>query len=280
MEIQLRRVTLANRGDIDDIEPGSNAVGWVHVGWYWHQVSLDRPGIEFRLVHLTGAEDAVGMVAGDVVTDVVAVRPEARQITTLSSEAGRVPVWEIEVFGTRLAVLQPGVGAPLAGGFCEELIARGARRLIGCGGAGALVPDLALGHAIVVDSAVRDEGTSHHYLAASPVIEADSTAVSALTGALHKAGLAYTVGRTWTTDAIYRETRTRMARRIEQGCLTVEMEAAALLAITRYRNVSFGQVLLAADSLAGQSWDDRGWMSAVRARTRLFWIAAETAATL
>lgn len=62
MRIRLRPVTLANRGDIDDIEPGPDALAWVHVGWYWHQVALDRPEIEFRLVHLDGADTAVGMV--------------------------------------------------------------------------------------------------------------------------------------------------------------------------------------------------------------------------
>lgn len=62
MNIQLRPVTLVNRGDIDDIEPGPSALTWVHVGWYWHQAALDRPEIQFRLVHLDGADSAVGMV--------------------------------------------------------------------------------------------------------------------------------------------------------------------------------------------------------------------------
>lgn len=63
MRIQLRPVTLANRGDIDDIDPGPQALAWVHVGWYWHQVDLDRPAVEFRLVHVDGIDSAVGMVA-------------------------------------------------------------------------------------------------------------------------------------------------------------------------------------------------------------------------
>lgn len=217
---------------------------------------------------------------GDVVADVVASRPDARLVTTLESEAGKSPVWAIEEFGTRLAVVQPGVGAPMAAAFCEELIAMGARRLIACGGAGTLVPDLALGDPVVVEAAVRDEGTSHHYVPPGPMVEADPEAVATLVDVLRTNHVDHIVGRSWTTDAIYRETRSRMARRIEQGCRTVEMEAAALLAVARYRRVQFGQLLLAADSLAGDDWDDRGWMSATEARTRLFWLAAETAATL
>ncbi|MGH3631226.1 MAG: hypothetical protein ACRDRL_27760 [Sciscionella sp.] len=69
----------------------------------------------------------------------------------------------------------------------------------------------------------------------------------------------------------------RLQRRIGQGCLTVEMEAVSLLALTRYRKVRFGQVLLAADSLAGPAWNDRDWMSAREARQLLFWTAAQAA---
>jgi uridine phosphorylase len=225
-------------------------------------------------------ERAVLCFFGDVVTEVVATRPEARQITTLTSEVGANPVWEIELDGTRIAVVQPGVGAPMAAAFCEEIIAMGVRRLIACGGAGALTPELVLGHDVVVTSAVRDEGTSYHYLPPAPVVEADPHAVTALVRALEATGAAHTLGRSWSTDAIYRETRSRVERRRAAGCLTVEMEAAALFAVARYRQVNFGQVLLAADSLAGESWDDRGWMSARDARQRLFWIATHAAASL
>jgi uridine phosphorylase len=225
-------------------------------------------------------ERAVLCFFGDVVTDVVSAHPDARRLTSLVSEAGRNPVWEIDVSGRHVAVVQPGVGAPMAAAFCEELIAMGARKLIACGGAGVLVPNLALGHAVIVEGAVRDEGTSHHYLPVGRIVEADTKPRKAITRALEAAGLAHTTGRSWTTDAIYRETRPRVARRIAEGCLTVEMEAAALLAVTRYRRVHFGQVLLAADSLAGETWDDRGWMSAGEARRSLFRVAAEAAAWL
>lgn len=195
----------------------------------------------------------------------------------LSSEAGPHPVWEIELDGRRLAVFQPGVGAPLAAGFLEEVIAMGCRRLIACGGAWALIPDLVMGHAVVVDSAVRDEGTSHHYVPPSRVIDANPHAVATMTGTLSRAGIAHVVGRTWTTDALYRETRTRVDRRVAEGCIVVEMEAAALFAVAQYRKVTLGQMLLAGDSLAGETWDDRRWMAARTAREALFLAAAEAA---
>lgn len=215
---------------------------------------------------------------GDIVTDLVA--GQARRVATLTSEAGKNPIWEIERSGQRLAVYQPGVGAPLAAGFLEEVIAMGGRRFVACGGAGALVPGLDLGHPVVVDSAVRDEGTSHHYVAPARVIEADPHAVAILRDTLARHDVAHLVGRSWTTDALYRETRARAERRVAEGCVVVEMEAAALFAVARYREVTFGQLLIAGDTLAGETWDDRGWMSARAARERLFWLAAEAALAL
>lgn len=217
---------------------------------------------------------------GDIVAGLVAGWPSARKLTTLSSEAGSNPVWEIEVSGQPLAVFQPGVGAPLAAGFLEEVIAMGCRRLVACGGAGALVPELVMGHAVVVDSALRDEGTSYHYLPPSRIIEADGRAVAAMVGVLDRGGIAHVVGRTWTTDAFYRETRPRVERRVGEGCIVVEMEAAALLAVARYRQVAFGQLLLAGDSLAGEVWDHRGWIGAYAARERVFRAAADAAVAI
>lgn len=225
-------------------------------------------------------ECAVLCFFGDVIRDVVPARPDAHQVTAVTSELGSSPVWEIEVGGRRLAVLQPGVGAPMAAAFAEEIIAMGVRRLVACGGAGALVPELKLGHAVVVDSAVRDEGTSHHYLPADRHVDADPHAVTTLVDACEGSGVSHVVGRSWTTDAIYRETRARVARRVAQRCVVVEMEAAALLAVARYREVTLGQVVMAGDTLAGTDWDDRGWMSEREARERLFWIAARAAVTM
>ncbi|MBN9101109.1 MAG: nucleoside phosphorylase [Pseudonocardia sp.] len=204
----------------------------------------------------------------------------ARRICRMSTERGRTPVWELELDGRRLAVMQPGVGAPLAAMFFEELIALGCRRFVAVGGAGALLHDLTLGHAIVVDSAVRDEGTSFHYLPPGRVVDADPHGVSVLSTVLDDAGVPFHVARSWTTDAIYRETRSRVERRKAEGCAVVEMEASAFIAVARYRGVRFAQLLLAADSLAGEAWDHRGWTTAREVREGLFRLAARAALAL
>jgi uridine phosphorylase len=232
-----------------------------------------------------GAMRSKGTVPPDVVLcffpeaiDDVAARPDARRRASMRTEMGRHQVWELDQAGATVGIAHPGVGAPLAAAMLEELIALGGRRFTVCGAAGALVEELVLGHAVVVDSAVRDEGTSFHYRAPSRVIDAQAVGVDALVAACHRLGAAHTVGRTWTTDAVYRETRERVARRRDEGCVTVEMEAAALLAVADYRDVLLGQVLLAGDSLAGEAWDHRGWTRARDARTALFEVALSAAA--
>ncbi len=199
-----------------------------------------------------------------------ALAEHAREGAVLHSENGRSPVLVLErPDGTEVGVVHPGVGAPMAVATLEEVVALGGRRFTAVGGAGVLVPDLVLGHAVVVDSALRDEGTSFHYLAAGRVVEADPDGVAALVDRLHAADVAHTVGRTWTTDAVYRETRGRTDRRRDEGCLTVEMEASALIAVARFRGVAFSQVLFAGDSLAGEEWDHRRWTTAREARQAL-----------
>lgn len=100
---------------------------------------------------------------GDVV-DRLVERRGARVLSQNRWEDGPHPLLEIEHDGTRLAVLRSGVGAPLAGGLLEETIAMGCREFVVCGGAGTLHGELTLGHFVVVASAIRDEGTSYHYL--------------------------------------------------------------------------------------------------------------------
>lgn len=215
----------------------------------------------------------------DVIAGVVE-RHRGRIIDHVVSEIGRNPIYEIDHDGQRLVVMHPGVGAPLAAGFLEELIARGCRTFIACGGAGVLVPDVALGHVIVPTSAVRDEGTSYHYAAATRTVEPSAQAVAAIVATAVHHGVPHVTGATWTTDALYRETREKLDRRVAEGCLTVEMEAAAFFAVAGFRGVTFAQVLYAGDDLSGDAWDERGWDEHTTGRETLFRIAAEAVLSL
>jgi uridine phosphorylase len=215
----------------------------------------------------------------DVIGKVVSEH-DGRVIDHVVSEIGRNPIYEITYAGGRLTLVHPGVGAPLAAGFLEELIARGCRTFIACGGAGILVPDVALGHVIVPTSAVRDEGTSYHYLPPSREVEPTRQAVEAIVATLVRHHVPHVTGKTWTTDGLYRETRGKVERRVAEGCLTVEMEAAAFFAVAAFRGVSFGQLLYAGDDLSGDEWDDRGWDDHAAGRELLFRLAAEACLSL
>lgn len=205
---------------------------------------------------------------------------KAKFVTNLESENGANPVYEIEFEGKRVAVVHPGVGAPSAGAFLDELIALGCKKFIACGGAGVLNRELALGHVVVPTSAVRDEGTSYHYLPPSREVSADSEGVTAIEATLQHHHVPYVVGKTWTTDAIYRETRVRMERRKAEGCITVEMEASAFFAVAQFRGVQFAQLLYSGDNLDGDEWDNRGWQHHLSSREKLFWLAVESCTRL
>ncbi|MHB8108096.1 MAG: nucleoside phosphorylase, partial [Candidatus Cryosericum sp.] len=117
-----------------------------------------------------------------------------------ASEAGTAPLFSLNVGDTTVGLFHSPLGAPASAGFLEELIAAGCRRFVACGGAGVLRRDIAVGHVIVPDAAVRDEGTSYHYLPPSREVAADEASVAALVRVLERRHIPYLRGKTWTTD--------------------------------------------------------------------------------
>lgn len=202
-------------------------------------------------------------------------RGRLTEIAALGSEMGRHPLYEIGIDGRRLAVFQPGLTAPFAAAMLEEVICLGCRKFVACGGAGVLIPNVHVGRVIVPTSAIRDEGTSYHYLAPGREVEPSAEALAAIETVLCAHDVDYLKGKTWTTDAIYRETRDKVERRRGEGCITVEMEAAAFFAVARFRQVPFGQILYGGDDLSGEEWDHRRWQKHGGIREELLWLAAE-----
>lgn len=219
-------------------------------------------------------EHAVACFFQDVITKLLQ-KHKATVIHQLRSEIGTHPIYELDVDGKRLAVFHPGVGAPLAAGFLEEVIALGGKKFIACGGAGVLAPAIAVGHIIVPSSAIRDEGTSYHYLPPGREVSASPEGLAALQQVLEANHCEYLVAKTWTTDAIYRETALKVRERRAEGCVTVEMEAAAFFAVARFRHVQFAQLLYGGDDLSTEQWDSRHWDKHTSVREKLFWLAAE-----
>ena len=212
----------------------------------------------------------------DVVTKVVE-QHKPRVVTELNWEDGTHRVYEIEHQGKRLVFAHPGVGCALATGILEVVIATGCTKIVACGGCGVLDPQIGLGHLVCVSSAVRDEGTSYHYLPPSREVAANPLAVRTIAETMEARGVPFSTGKTWTTDAPFRETEGMVARRRAEGCLVVEMESAGLMAVAQFRGVQFGQILYGGDDLSGPEWDSRDWTSVHEVRENLFWLAAEAA---
>ncbi|MBF6613446.1 MAG: nucleoside phosphorylase [Chloroflexi bacterium] len=219
-------------------------------------------------------QHAVACFFQDVITG-LSQEHEAKVIYRLQSEIGTHPVYEIALNGKRLAVFHPGVGAPLAAALLEEMIALGCSSFIACGGAGVLDSKIALGHIIVPSTAVRDEGTSYHYLPPGREVSASERGVAAIEKTLNAHDVDYLIGKCWTTDAIYRETVAKVQLRKAEGCLAVEMEAAALFAVARFRGVELAQLLYGGDDVGSEEWDSRHWQTHTPVREKLFWLASE-----
>ena len=170
----------------------------------------------------------------------------------LGSSAGYNLIYRIK--GTKIGVMLTGIGAMMAAAMVEELKALlEIKNVIVFGSCGALC-EIPEGRIIVPDEAYRDEGTSYHYLEASDYIRIRNADVIA--EIFDREGIKYVRGRTWTTDAFYRETDGNRDRRLKEGCICVEMECSALQAVCDFRDIQLYQFLYSADSLHG-SWSRR-----------------------
>ena len=137
--------------------------------------------------------------------------------------------------GRDVGIVGRAVGAPFAVLVAEQLFASGCRLLISLTSAGQIVAAGPPPYFVVIDRALRDEGTSYHYAAPADYAEADLRLVASAAAALAKGGLRCIVGASWTTDAPFRETAEAIATAKSRNIATVEMEAAALYAFGRAR---------------------------------------------
>jgi uridine phosphorylase len=132
-----------------------------------------------------------------------------------------------------IGIVGCAVGAPFAVLIAEEFFASGCNMLINLTSAGQITPADKPPYFVVIDRALRDEGTSYHYVMPSEYSEADPQLVAAAATALKSKGENFFVGSSWTTDAPFRETAEAIAAARSKGILAVEMEAAALYAFAR-----------------------------------------------
>jgi uridine phosphorylase len=156
--------------------------------------------------------------------------------------------------GGPLTMCGPFIGAPQAVMGMEKLIALGAKDLWVLGWCGSLQPGLRIGHLVIPTSAISEEGTSRHYPVHERKPHTNHALNQILTATLRSRGQLYRVGEVWTTDAPYRETRTKVKTYQEQNVLAVEMEMSALMTVALYRSVRLAALLVVSDELFDFKW--------------------------
>ena len=148
------------------------------------------------------------------------------------------------------------LGGAASVNLMEELMFVGITHFVGLGSCGAIVP-VNLESFLIPDKAIRDEGSSYHYLPPSRYIETSQNLSKKLEKVLTKHGENYVVNTVWTTDAIYRETPKRIQARITDGAIAVEMEAASLSAVAKVKGVEYATLLYYSDYNDGKIWNTR-----------------------
>ncbi len=199
-------------------------------------------------------EKVVYAFLGDAI-DRYALSHDAKVLAEFVSSADRYPIYEVQYKDYHVGLIKAPVGAPAAVQILDRLIAYGAKQIISGGSCGVLEAIKENSFLIPV-KALRDEGTSYHYVAPKRFITIQPEAISAIKKTMESYGLEYHEVITWTTDGFYRETRAKVAARKEEGCSVVEMECSAMAACAAMRKVIWGEILFTADSLANPNLFD------------------------
>ena len=179
------------------------------------------------------------------------------EIALSSNGNGKLPIYRINYKGHDLALFMSRVGASTCIVQYEELFAMGLEKVIVFGTCGVLdkaIDDLAI---IIPNFAIRDEGTSYHYLKSSREVVVNPKYKDEFIKLLEKHNYSFIIGKVWTTDAPYRETRKKVLQRKQEGCVCVDMECSAISALAKFRNKEVFQFFYAADNLDSAEWDKR-----------------------
>ena len=213
----------------------------------------DHEHIDVRL-----PERAVFAFLGEAI-DSYAEAHHADVVSRFISITKEYPVYVIETNGQKYCLVQAPVGAAAAVQILDWLISYGVKKIISGGSCGVL-ENMDENVFLVPYKAMRDEGTSYHYLPASRFVDISKDARGAIEKTLNNHHLSYSKVITWSTDGFFRETREKIDYRKSEGCSVVEMECAALAACAQMRGAVWGELLFTADTLAdAEHYDERNW---------------------
>ena len=151
-------------------------------------------------------------------------------------------MFSLEVDGQNVGLVPRTIGGPYTVLIAEQMAVSGARVVLGLTSAGRVSSNMPVPGLVVVTSAIRDEGTSYHYLPPGEAVDASPELARLLESELKGQPLPAISGRVWTTDAPYRETAEQLVKHAKAGALAVEMQAASLLAFSAARRFPVGVV--------------------------------------
>jgi len=167
----------------------------------------------------------------------------------------KIPVYKFNYNGKEIGMYQTLIGGAGTVGLLEEIFVKGGKKILAFGSCGTLDRSLSEGHIILPTEAYRDEGVSYHYMPESDYVSVKTS--EKLSKIFDELELPYVMAKTWTIDALYRETEKNMKARKADGCLAVDMECASIMALSNFRGVEAYQFLYAEDNLDSIKWEAR-----------------------
>lgn len=176
-----------------------------------------------------------------------------REVGKINSANGRKPIYAIEINGKEIVFYLSSIGACLAGiDIIDMQWQTGVKNLIIFGSCGALDSEVTNGKYIIPTQAYRDEGMSYHYAPPADYMEIKNS--ERLAEIFEELRLPFVKGRIWTTDAPYRETKTAVEKRKNDGCLAVEMELAGVQAVCDFHEIELYSFVMTGDVLDGEEY--------------------------
>ena len=200
--------------------------------------------------------DACILTFSNIIEEYILNHYKCEKIGEIRDAADIRFIYKIDYKGKKIGFYKTYVGAPSCVGSIETAFSEiKTKRFIVFGGAGCLNKEIAHGKVMVPTEAYRDEGTSYHYEEASDYIKIKNSNVVSEFMKINE--IPYVEGKTWTTDAFYRETINNMEKRKADGCISVEMECSAIQALCNFRNLDFYTFFTSGDLLDSPKWDER-----------------------
>ncbi len=200
--------------------------------------------------------DACIITFSYIIMDYILKYYDVKEIGSYKTVNGIEPVYSLNYNGKVFALYKTILGAPASVGTLEDVTeVVDTKKFVMFGGSGCLDKEIAHGKIMIPNYAYRDEGTSYHYAAPQDYIEMKNYNIVA--EFMDSVKLPYIIGKTWTTDAFFRETENNILKRKQEGCISVEMECSAMQAVCNLRGLELYYFLTSGDLLDAPEWDQR-----------------------